>query len=90
MRLDQYIAAHYKFTRNKAQALIDAGLVSVNQKIVNKSSFEVIGDETISIKEDKSVHWVSRSAGKLDGFLDEIGYTATSGKRCLDIGSSTG
>ncbi len=90
MRLDQYIAAHYKFTRNKAQALIDAGLVSVNQKIVNKSSFEVIGDETISIKEDKSVHWVSRSAGKLDGFLDEIGYTAIIGKRCLDIGSSTG
>lgn len=42
MRLDQYIAQTYGFTRNKAQAIIRAGLVSVNGKMITKTSFDVI------------------------------------------------
>ena len=72
MRLDQYIASTYSFTRNKSQQLIDAGLVSVNGKVITKVSFDVSGEEGFLIKEDKSIVWVSRSAGKLDGFIEQI------------------
>ena len=46
------------------------------------------------MQDDKSITWVSRSAGKLDGFLEQLSvhqYQFTMIKtRCLDIGSSTG
>ncbi len=90
MRLDLYISEKYGFTRNKSQALIDAGFICVNGKVIDKASFSVTWDEIFSIREDKSIHWVSRSAGKLDGFLEEIGFIDITWKNCLDIGSSTG
>ncbi len=90
MRLDQYIATTYSLTRNKSQQLIDAGLISVNNKVITKASFDVNGEEDIHIKEDKSIVWVSRSAGKLDGFLDEFPDVSILWKNCLDIWSSTG
>ncbi len=89
MRLDQYIATTYLFTRNKSQALITAGLVLVNNKMITKTAYDVNGEETFEIKEDKSITWVSRSAGKLDGFLVECGDITMLWKNCLDIGSST-
>lgn len=90
MRLDQYIATTYAFTRNKAQALISAGLVSVNEKTITRTSYEVSGEEDFLIQVDKRIQWVSRSAGKLDGFFREIGVIEIDWKNCLDIGSSTG
>lgn len=90
MRLDQYIATTYSFTRNKAQALISAGLVSVNGKSITKTSYDVSGDEQFLIQADKRIEWVSRSAGKLDGFLEEFPDISIEWKNCLDIGSSTG
>lgn len=90
MRLDQYIATTYSLTRNKAQQLIDAGLVSVNEKVITKASHEITGEQVCEIKEDKSFVWVSRSAGKLDGFLEEFRDVSILWKNCLDIGSSTG
>ena len=72
MRLDQYIATTYAFTRNKAQALISAGLVCVNGRVVTKTSYDVSGEEEFLIQADKSIEWVSRSAGKLDAFIEEI------------------
>jgi 23S rRNA (cytidine1920-2'-O)/16S rRNA (cytidine1409-2'-O)-methyltransferase len=94
MRLDQYIAEKYSFTRNKAQQLIKSALISVNGKNILKVSFEIWDEDIISIKEDKSIAWVSRSAGKLDSFLNDVWMTNPdlrfTNTHCLDIGSSTG
>lgn len=42
MRLDLFISEKYGFTRNKAQAFIRDGLISVDEKVVTKPSLEVI------------------------------------------------
>lgn len=94
MRLDKYISEHYELTRNRAQQLIAIGLVSLNGKCVSKASFEVSGADIIALSEDRRVHWVSRSAEKLIGFLEKSGnekiLQKVSGSICLDVGASTG
>jgi 23S rRNA (cytidine1920-2'-O)/16S rRNA (cytidine1409-2'-O)-methyltransferase len=91
MRLDQYLAHHHALTRNKAQQLIATDLITVNQRICNKSSQSIGEDDIVTIREDRRVHWVSRSAEKLAGFLESLNTPiAISGSNCLDIGSSTG
>ena len=69
MRLDLSLVHHHKLSRNKAQALIEAGLVSVNSVTVTKPSHDISDEIIPDIKEDKRIHWVSRSAQKLEGFL---------------------
>lgn len=69
MRLDLFLAQRHNFTRNKAQQLITTGLISVNGKVATKPSSEVTENDQISVEEDRRVHWVSRSAEKLAGFL---------------------
>ncbi|GAB0175135.1 MAG: TlyA family rRNA (cytidine-2'-O)-methyltransferase [Candidatus Altimarinota bacterium] len=94
MRLDIRLSETKDITRNKAQSFIKDGLVTVDGKIIIKPSFEVNGNEIIELKEEKKVHWVSRSAGKLDGFLEQLQIQnielQVAGARCLDVGSSTG
>ena len=94
MRLDHYIAEKFILTGNKSQQLIRNGLIFVAGKQVLKPSFDVTWEEDIQMQDDKSITWVSRSAGKLDGFLEQLSvhqYQFTMIKtRCLDIGSSTG
>lgn len=89
MRLDQALAELHHLTRNRAQQLITLGLVTVNGQPVTKSSYLVKENDILLLKEDKKIHWVSRSAQKLDGFFEQIPLTVT-GKRALDVGSSTG
>ncbi len=104
MRLDLAVSSKLGISRNRAQRLIDEGVVSVDGKICSKPSFEVEG-ETIEVSEGSSNHWVARSAGKLDGFLEELSVISfqlregnktqnskqeTENSVCLDIGSSTG
>ena len=72
MRIDQYLVTHFGFTRNKAQQLISTDLILINAKICNKSSFQVKESDIVTIEEDRRVHWVSRSAEKLAGFLENI------------------
>jgi len=88
MRLDNYLVEN-RFTdsRNKAQDIIKSGLVSVNTKIVIKSSYKVSSDDEVSVQEHKS--YVSRSAHKLDEFLNELDLDISE-RVALDIGSSTG
>ena len=94
MRLDHFVVQTYWFTRNKAQQLIESGLVSIEEKIVTKTSFQVDWDEDVLLREEKCVHWVSRSAGKLDGFLNQLEAWGVQiqikGRKALDIWSSTG
>jgi 23S rRNA (cytidine1920-2'-O)/16S rRNA (cytidine1409-2'-O)-methyltransferase len=105
MRLDKYLVLHHGFTRNKAQALIDAGLIVIDGKIILKASSEVSENSIITITPDKKIDYVSRSAGKLDGFLDQLSESQwmlneklevflqapiIENALCLDVGSSTG
>jgi len=87
-RLDNYLVENGLCeSRNRAQTIIKDGFVSVNAKIVTKSSYKVSLDDKIGIKEHKS--YVSRSAHKLDEFLNELDLDIK-GRVSLDIGSSTG
>ena len=88
MRLDNYLVENeFVDSRNKAQTLIKDALVSVNEKVIKKSSYKVEEGDSVSIAEHKS--YVSRAAFKLLEFLEEIELDV-SGSKALDIGSSTG
>ena len=87
-RLDNYLVENeLAGSRNKAQALIKEGIVSVNGKVTIKSSHKLAHSDKVLVKEHKE--YVSRSAFKLSGFLDELNLHVE-GKTALDIGSSTG
>lgn len=92
MRIDKYISEKYWFSRNKVQQFIDAGLILKNSKKITKSSEKVEENDKIEILEDRRIHWVSRSAEKLFGFLEnhQDYKNKVTNAICLDIGSSTG
>ena len=88
MRLDNYLVENSLVgSRNKAQAIIKDGLVSVNEKVILKSSLKLAADDRVTISEYKE--YVSRSAHKLALFLEEL-HLDVKEKVALDIGSSTG
>lgn len=89
MRLDKYLVLHFGFTRNKAQYLIESGLICVDTKIIQKVSYDV-NTQKIEVLEDRRVEWVSRSAMKLAGFLTQHQDIGVQGTYCLDVGASTG
>lgn len=89
MRLDIFLVIHHHFTRNKAQQLIEMGLVSVNEYKKIKASYRIEISDSVTIQDDKRIHWVSRSAEKLDRFLEENPHISIRSKHCLDVGSST-
>ena len=74
-------------SRNKAKEAIKSGIVRLNGKIVKKPSIKVTDSDEISLTKDTL--YVSRSAMKLEGFLQEIDLDIKN-KIALDIGSSTG
>ena len=88
-RLDQIL-----FNRNlvesktKAQAMIMAGQVLVEGKIINKSGFNINSNAAIEIK-NLGPKWVSRGANKLLTALDK-NKIIVKNKICIDLGSSTG
>lgn len=87
-RLDNYLVEKKIVdSRNKAQTIIKEGLVSVNTKVIKKSSFKVEEDDDVSVQVYKQ--YVSRAAYKLLEFLEELSLDVTN-KVALDIGSSTG
>lgn len=90
MRIDIYLTQNgYAESRNKASKLIDGGLVGVDGRTVTKPSEEI--DE--SIPHDVTIYehdeFVGRGGKKLDGAMDTFGLDVT-GKRCIDVGASTG
>lgn len=88
MRLDQYIASNFGYSRNRAQFFIDEKLVKVNDKIVTKTALKIEENDKVEIIEDKRVEFVARSAIKLEEFLKEVEIDI-SWKVCLDVGAST-
>ncbi len=76
-------------SRTKAQALVMAGAVLVNEQLIHKPSEVFSHDATIRIKANATPRYVSRGGIKLEAALREFNI----GVRdlvCLDVGASTG
>ena len=74
-------------TRARAQALILAGDVRVNDQVIGKAGALVAEDATITIR--APLKYVSRGGLKLEGALDAFALDARD-RICVDIGASTG
>lgn len=75
-------------SREKAQALILAGQVLVNDRRVEKAGKMVETDSLVRLK-DQPIKYVGRGGFKLEAALDHFALRAE-GKICMDIGASTG
>jgi len=78
-------------TRTKAQAMVMAGIVLVNEQRVSKPSDLVNSDVPIRLKgaDDLTTRFVGRGGVKLDAALREFQLNVN-GLLCLDVGASTG
>ncbi len=75
-------------SRSKAQAMIMAGQIFVDKKIIKKSG-ELFNDNIIINIKDLHPQWVSRGAFKLLHALEKFNIKVDN-KICLDLGASTG
>ena len=75
-------------SRERAQALILAGKVLVNEQKVEKSGAQIEADCTIRLL-GRDLKYVSRGGLKLERALEHW-QIDVSGKTCLDVGASTG
>jgi 23S rRNA (cytidine1920-2'-O)/16S rRNA (cytidine1409-2'-O)-methyltransferase len=88
-RLDELVVARgLAETRTKAQALILAGRVLVDDKPADKPGTRVAENAALRLRGEQR-RFVSRGGEKLAGALADLGVSAA-GKRCLDVGASTG
>ena len=77
-------------SRTKAQALVMAGVVLVNEQLVHKPSESFPRNANIRLKNlDSASRYVGRGGVKLEAALREFGIDVA-GLRCLDVGASTG
>jgi len=78
-------------SRTKAQAMVMAGVVLVNEQRVNKPSDSFAPDAEIRIKggDDPASRYVGRGGVKLEAALREF-HMVVEGLICLDVGASTG
>jgi 23S rRNA (cytidine1920-2'-O)/16S rRNA (cytidine1409-2'-O)-methyltransferase len=87
-RIDRLLVERGLFeSRTKAQAAIEAGLVTVDGRMVAKASEEIPADANLHAS---AVHpYVSRGGVKLAAALDQF-HVDPKGRVCLDVGASTG
>jgi 23S rRNA (cytidine1920-2'-O)/16S rRNA (cytidine1409-2'-O)-methyltransferase len=87
-RIDRLLVERGLFeSRTKAQAAIEAGLVTVDGRMVAKASEEIPADAKLHAS---AVHpYVSRGGVKLAAALDQF-HVDPKGRVCLDVGASTG
>jgi 23S rRNA (cytidine1920-2'-O)/16S rRNA (cytidine1409-2'-O)-methyltransferase len=76
-------------SRTKAQALVMAGAVLVDEQLVRKPSEVFDKSANIRVKDDATSRYVGRGGIKLEAALREF-KIEVSGFLCLDVGSSTG
>ena len=78
-------------SRTKAQAMVMAGVVLVNEQRVEKPSDQFVPDAEIRIKraDDPTSRYVGRGGLKLEAALREF-QIDVHGFVCLDVGASTG
>ncbi|AAC06935.1 TlyA family rRNA (cytidine-2'-O)-methyltransferase [Aquifex aeolicus] len=88
MRLDKYLTDKGIVpSREKAQAVIMAGQVLVNGKVVDKPGYRLKGNEKVEVKELPK--YVSRGGEKLEWAIKRFSLDLKD-KVVLDVGSSTG
>jgi 23S rRNA (cytidine1920-2'-O)/16S rRNA (cytidine1409-2'-O)-methyltransferase len=75
-------------SRERAQALILAGKVLVDDQKINKAGTQIANDSSIRLLGD-DLKYVSRGGLKLEHALNHWNIDV-SGKTCLDVGASTG
>ena len=75
-------------SRQRAQALIMAGCVLVNNRPASKAGVQVSASDRIEVKADTNPY-VSRGGLKLQGALQELSLEVSE-RICLDVGASTG
>ena len=78
----------YAPSREKAKALIMAGIVYVNNQKVDKAGFELKEGDVLEVR-GKTLQYVSRGGLKLEKAMLEFPITLE-GKVCMDVGASTG
>lgn len=89
IRLDQYLHQNGMVqSRERAKALIMAGIVYVNEEKSDKPGNLIAEDATVEIRGD-DLRYVSRGGLKLEKAMQTFPLTP-SGKVCMDIGASTG
>lgn len=88
-RLDKELLARgLAPSRTRAGRLIAAGEVLVDGDRVLRPSTLVTGAQRLEVT--STDRWVSRAAHKLLGALDACAEVGVAGRRCLDVGASTG
>ena len=75
-------------SRERAKALIMAGKVTVNGRVVDKAGVSVPADSVIEVK-GEDIPYVSRGGLKLETAINEFGLDVKD-FTCLDVGASTG
>ncbi len=89
MRLDVYLTEkHLTKSRSAAADVIKSGGVSVNGRIVEKSSFDVDENDKVEIVGEMP-KYVGRGGYKLEKAISARGIDLK-GKVCVDVGASTG
>lgn len=78
----------YAPSREKAKAIIMAGLVYVNNQKVDKAGFELKEGDVLEVR-GKTLKYVSRGGLKLEKAMECFPITLTD-KICMDVGASTG
>jgi 23S rRNA (cytidine1920-2'-O)/16S rRNA (cytidine1409-2'-O)-methyltransferase len=87
-RIDRLLVERGLFeSRARAQAAIEAGLVTADGTAVQKPSQEIAADAVL--RAEPAHPWVSRGGVKLAAALDAFGVDPA-GRACLDVGASTG
>ena len=89
IRLDQYLVQHGMIqSRERAKALIMAGVVFVNEQKVDKAGEMIKEDAKVEVR-GHDIGYVSRGGLKLEKAMQCFPLTPN-GKVCMDIGASTG
>ena len=89
IRLDQYLVQHGMIqSRERAKALIMAGVVFVNEQKVDKAGEMIKEDAKVEVR-GHDIGYVSRGGLKLEKAMQCFPLTPK-GKVCMDIGASTG
>lgn len=89
IRLDQYLFDHQLApSRERAKALIMAGIVYINNEKADKAGIAVKPDDKVEVR-GKDLAYVSRGGLKLEKAM-QVFPIDLNGKICMDIGASTG
>ncbi len=75
-------------SRDRAQRLILAGRVLVDDVVVDKAGTRIAEDRAVRVR-GRDHPYVGRGGLKMEGALDDLGVDPT-GLACLDVGASTG